>query len=178
MTTKRPRSATPLRRAAMAGMLLSLAIVTGGVLLPAGDAAGDGATSTSRPEDPGYTAGVKAIKAKDYAAAIPLLEGVVAKDGKNADAFNWLAYATRMNGAPAQAIPIYEKALAIDPKHKGAHEYIGEAHLTLDNLAKAKEHLARLNSLCFFPCSEYRDLKKAVEAYEASGGKVKPTSGW
>jgi hypothetical protein len=25
------------------------------------------------------------------------------------------------------------------------------------------------------PCSEYRDLKKAVEAYEKSGGKVKPT---
>jgi len=64
--------------------------------------------------------------------------------------------------------------LAIDPKHRGAHEYIGEAYLTLDNLAKAKEHLATINSLCFFPCSEYRDLKKAVEAYEKSGGKIKP----
>lgn len=48
--------------------------------------------------------------------------------------------------------------------------------MTLDNLAKAKEHLARLNSLCFFPCEEYRDLKKAVEAYEKSGGKTKPVA--
>ena len=40
-------------------------------------------------------------------------------------------------------MPIYEKALAIDPKHRGAHEYIGEAYLTLGNLPKAKEHLAR-----------------------------------
>ena len=34
---------------------------------------------------------------------------------------------------------------------------------------KAKEHLARLNSLCFLPCSEYTDLKKAIEQYEKSG---------
>jgi hypothetical protein len=41
---------------------------------------------------------------------------------------------------------------------------------------KAKEHLTRLDSLCFLPCSEYRDLKKAVEAYEKSGGKTKPAA--
>jgi hypothetical protein len=40
----------------------------------------------------------------------------------------------------------------------------------------AKQHLAKLDSLCLLPCSEYKDLKKAVEAYEKSGGKVKPTA--
>src|SRR5262245_14916528 len=123
-----------------------------------------------------YTAAVKAIKAGDFKKAIPLLQGVTAREPKNADAFNWLAYATRRNGDPAGSIPIYEKALAIDPKHKGAHEYIGEAYLTLDNLPKAKEYLGRLDKLCFFSCSEYRDLKKAVEAYETSGGRIKPTA--
>ena len=127
-----------------------------------------------RPEDPDYAAGVKAIEAGQYAAAIPLLQKVVARDGTNADAHNWLAYAMRRNGDPAGSIPIYQKALAIDPKHRGAHEYIGEAYLTLDNLPKAKEHLARLDKLCFFPCSQYKDLKKAVEAYESSGGRIKP----
>ena len=53
------------------------------------------------------------------------------------------------------------------------HEYIGEAYLMLGNLAKAKEHLAALDRLCFFPCSQYRDLKKAVEAYEKSAGSSK-----
>ena len=92
----------------------------------------------------------------------------------NADAYNWLAYAIRKNGDPAKSIAVYERALALDPKHRGAHEYIGEAYLALDNLPKAKEHLARLDRLCFFSCEQYRDLKKAVEAYEKSAGKVKP----
>jgi tetratricopeptide (TPR) repeat protein len=138
---------------------------------------GDTGGGSARVEDPDYTAGVKAIKAQQYSNAIGHLEKSVARDGQNADAYNWLGYAIRKNGEPAKSIPIYEKALALNPKHRGAHEYIGEAYLALDNLPKAKEHLSRLNALCFFPCSEYRDLKKAVDAYEKSGGKVKPTAG-
>ena len=126
------------------------------------------------PADPDYTAGVRAIKADRFAEAIPLLQRVVGRDPRNADAFNWLAYATRRKGDPAASLPLYEKALAINPKHRGAHEYIGEAYLMLGNVAKAKEHLARLDSLCFLPCSEYRDLKKAVEQYEKTG-KVSST---
>jgi tetratricopeptide (TPR) repeat protein len=127
-----------------------------------------------KPVDPDYTAGVRAIKANRYAEAITLLQGVVGRDARNADAFNWLAYATRRNGDPAASLPIYEKALAIDPKHRGAHEYIGEAYLMLGNVARAREHLARLDSLCLLPCSEYRDLKRAVEQYEKTG-KVSAT---
>ena len=166
-------------RGAVFSALLALAMLGAG--LPVVASADGGASDVmsrlpARPESPDYTAAVKAIKAGQYPTAIPLLEGVVARDGKNADAYNWLAYATRRNGDPAAAIPIYHKALGIDSKHRGAHEYIGEAYLALDNLAKAKEHLKRLDSLCFLPCSEYSDLKKAVEAYEKSGGKVKPTA--
>ena len=128
----------------------------------------------SKPIDPDYTAAVRAIKLDKFAEAIPLLQRVVGRDPGDADAFNWLAYATRRNGDPAASIPIYQKALAIDPKHRGAHEYIGEAYLMLGNVAKAKEHLKRLDSLCFLPCSEYTDLKKAVERYEKTG-KVSTT---
>jgi len=140
-----------------------------------GGGGGDAMMAPGRPVDPDYAAGVKAINAGEYPAAIRLLETVVARNGQNADAYNWLAYATRQTGEVTQAIPLYQKALALDPKHRGAHEYIGEAYLILGDLARAKEHLARLDSLCFFPCSEYRDLKKAVQAYEASEGRVRPT---
>ena len=109
-------------------------------------------------------------------ADIMLLDSVVARDNTNADAYNWLAYATRKNGDPAKAIPIYEKALTLDPKHRGAHVYIGEAYLMLGDLAKAREHLTSLNALCTFSCSEYRDLKKSIEAYEKNGGKSKPAA--
>ena len=126
-------------------------------------------TASSKPADPDYTAAVTAIKAEKFAAAIPLLEAVVQRDASNANAYNWLGYATRKTGNPAASIPLYEKALALDPKHRGAHEYIGEAYLMLGNLPKAKEHLARLDKLCFFSCEEYRDLKKAVDQYEKTG---------
>jgi tetratricopeptide (TPR) repeat protein len=136
-----------------------------------GGGGGDERANSSRatPEDAEYTAGVRAIKAERFAEAIPLLQRVVGRDAGNADAYNWLAYATRRTGNPAASIPIYQKALAINPKHRGAHEYIGEAYLMLGNVPKAKEHLARLNSLCFLPCSEYTDLKKALEQYEKTG---------
>ena len=119
---------------------------------------------------------MKAIKAGEFARAIPLLEAASGRDATNADAFNWLAYATRKNGDVAGSIPIYQKALALDPKHRGAHEYIGEAYLMLDDLGKAKEHLAVLDSLCLLPCSEYRDLRKAVQAYEKNGAARKPAA--
>jgi hypothetical protein len=35
------------------------------------------------------------------------------------------------------------------------------------NLPKAKEHLSQLDKLCFLPCSEHSELKKAVASYEA-----------
>ena len=158
----------------MVAAVLGIAVIGGAVPVAvhaAGGGGGGGDATPAKPQDPDYAAGVSAIKAGEYARAIPLLERSVARDGKNADAFNWLAYATRKNGDPAASIPIYEKALAIDPKHRGAHEYIGEAYLMLGDVAKAKRHLAALDSLCFFPCEEYRDLKKAVEGYEKQGKK-------
>ena len=170
---------TLLRRFALRGGLAIALLTLGlsGIASADGGGGGQGAIGIPvRPEDPQYTAAVKAIKAGEYAKAIPLLEGVTSRDGKNADAYNWLAYATRKNGNPSAAIPIYQKALAIDPKHKGAHEYIGEAYLMLDDLPHAKEHLKTLDSLCFITCEEFRDLKRAVEAYEKSGGKSKPTA--
>lgn len=123
--------------------------------------------SRGKPEDPDYTAAVRAIKADKYAEAIPMLQRVVGRDAKNADAFNWLAYATRRNGDAAAALPLYEKALAIDPKHRGAHEYIGEAYLMTGNLTKAEQHLAELQKLCSpIPCEESKDLQRAIDDYK------------
>jgi len=127
-------------------------------------------------QTPEYTAGVQAIESKNFARALDLLQVAVQRTPDDADAWNYLAYATRKNGDPAKSIPLYEKALALDPRHLGAHEYIGEAYLALDNLPKAKEHLKRLDRLCLLSCEEYRDLKKAVQAYENAHPQVKPAA--
>ena len=54
-----------------------------------------------------------------------------------------------------------------NPRHRGAHEYIGEAYLMANNLNKAEEHLAARQRICLIPCEEYEDLKKAVADYRA-----------
>ncbi len=159
-------------------MRLVEALLVVGLVMGTGSAAADpGKPSTPAvQEDPTYAEGVSAVKRGNYAEAIRLFETVIAKDDRNANAYNWLAYSTRQSGDAAKAIPIYQKALAIDPKHRGAHEYIGEAYLVLGDLPKAKEHLAMLDKLCFLPCEEYSDLKKAVRDYESSAGRVRPAS--
>lgn len=169
------------RRARLVGAGLAVvALVLAGVPTVQADGGGAGGGGASeapaRALDPAYEPAVRSIEKGEYARAIGLLEGVVVREPANADAQNWLAYATRQNGDAQKAIPIYEKALAIDPRHRGAHEYIGEAYLVLGDLDRAKQHLAQLDRLCFFPCSQYRDLKRAVEAYEKSGGQVRPTA--
>jgi len=149
------------RTAAFVALAAALALGPG----PAG-ADGDRTPGPRPGQDPAYTQAVSAIEAGQYRAAIPLLEGVVARDQRNADAYNWLAYAVRKDGDPARAIPIYQQALALDPKHRGAHEYIGEAYLMLGDVGSARQHLARLDALCVFGCAEYRDLKQAIDAFE------------
>src|SRR3546814_12755878 len=72
-----------------------------------------------------------AIDRKDWAAAVPLFQKVVAKDDKNADAYNWLGYALRNQGDYPNALIAYGRALAVNPKHRGAHEYLGEAYLKM-----------------------------------------------
>ena len=164
----------PRRRIAWLLVALLFLLLPAPALAAGGGGGGDGVRAKKQTAE--YTAGVQAIEAKDFARAITLLETAVQHTPDDADAWNELAYATRKSGEPAKSIPLYQKALALDPRHLGAHEYIGEAYLALDDLAKAKEHLARLNRLCLFSCEQYRDLKKAVESYEKSGGKVKPTA--
>ena len=62
----------------------------------------------------------------------------------------------------------YSTALRLNPDHRGAHEYIGEAYLMVKNLAKAEEHLRVLDRLCKLPREEKIDLQKAVETYKAA----------
>jgi tetratricopeptide (TPR) repeat protein len=105
---------------------------------------------------------------QDWAAAQAILKEAVQKDPGNADYHNLYAYAVRKGASPDMDLVFrhYNEALRIDPKHRGAHEYIGEAYLMVNNLPKAKEHLGALDKLCFFPCGEHTDLKKAIAEYE------------
>jgi Flp pilus assembly protein TadD len=130
-------------------------------------------TAAKPAADSNYARAKAMIEAKDYKGALPLLQQVVAKEPKNADAYNLLGYATRKSGDPNGSLQYYTQALQIDPKHLGAHEYIGEAYLMLDQPQQAEQHVARLDSLCVFGCAELRELKAALANYKAGR---KPTN--
>jgi tetratricopeptide (TPR) repeat protein len=106
---------------------------------------------------------------QDWTGAQSALREALDANPSNANYHNLYAYSLRKGGSPDMNLVFkhYNEALRIDPKHRGAHEYIGEAYLMVGNLAKAKEHLSALDKLCFLPCSEYNELKKAVAQFEA-----------
>ena len=133
-------------------------------------AAGGGDTNSSEAAaDPVIAAAQEANGRKDYAKSSEILRDALAKTPGNADYHNLYAYSVRKGANPNMDLVFkhYNEALRINPKHRGAHEYIGEAYLMVGNVGKAKEHLAQLDRLCFFGCAEYTDLKKAVADHEA-----------
>ncbi len=120
-------------------------------------------------QDSPLQAGRKAVTANEWQTAIGYLEKAVLLEPTNPDAFNLLAYSFRKQAIPnlPKAFENYRIALKLDPKHKGAHEYIGEAYLMDKKPAKAEKHLAILETLCGSKaCEEYEDLAKAIVKYK------------
>ena len=93
---------------------------------------------------------------------------MIAGDSQNADAWNFLGFSHRNLKSYDQALDAYQKALAIDPEHRGANEYLGELDLRTGDLAKAKERLEKQDDACIFGCEEFDDLKQAIKAFEAN----------
>lgn len=106
------------------------------------------------------------IAAGEFAGALGYLEAELKSKPDSADAWNLTGFASRKLGDYTRSEAAYDKALALDPKHKGALEYKGELYLTLGNLAGAEGLLARLNAQCSFNCKERDQLKKAIAEYK------------
>jgi len=155
------------------GVRLSGALLGLGVALLPATAVADPSDETPAEErvDADYAAGKAAILAKDWHAAIRSLSSAALRDTRNADIQNYLGYAYRQTGQLELAFTHYQRALQLNPRHRGAHEYVGEAYLIVNNLTKAEEHLAALQRICLIPCEEYEDLKKAVADYRRRVGK-------
>ena len=143
--------------------LLACGLLTQGALAAGGD-------DTAAPQDDYYVQAKKTIEAGDYKTAIMLLEQSVRRNPDNPDAWNYLGYSLRKSGRMEEALVKYRTALTLNPKHRGANEYLGELYLQMGELEKARERLEVLDDACFFGCEEYTTLKNAIEAYEAKTG--------
>ncbi len=149
----------------ISAVILALALGSGSAL-----AAGSSSDDSSSSQSSDYKKAVKLVKAQDFAGAEPLLAGVVQKDPKNADAWNYLGFTQRKLGKLDEAFASYNEALLIDPKHDGANEYLGELYLMTGDLAKAEAQLAVLDKNCTFSCTEYHELKDAIADFKKKQG--------
>ena len=116
--------------------------------------------------DPDVAAARQAHDRGDWKEAVARLQRAERRFPQDADLQNSLGYALRQMKDYDAAFRHYRKALQIDPRHRGAHEYIGEAYLLVGDLPSAEKHLAALRSICMLPCEEMRDLDKAIAEYK------------
>jgi tetratricopeptide (TPR) repeat protein len=115
--------------------------------------------------DPEFAAGKKALLAEDWDGAIAVLKFAALRDPRNADIQNYIGYAYRRLRQIGPAIGHYQQALMLNPRHRSAHEHLGEANLVLGDPAAAEQHLAHLEDICLIGCDEYDDLKRAIAGY-------------
>jgi tetratricopeptide (TPR) repeat protein len=139
--------------------LLGLSVTTS---LQAADTSPEPVVS-AKPDD--FAIGKKAVESKNWTAAVDSFKKAVAANPKNPDAHNMLGYSYRALNRFDESFAAYDKALAIDPKHKGALEYSGMGYLKTNQKAKAEVQLAKLKAICA-GCPETTSLAKAVDDYK------------
>jgi tetratricopeptide (TPR) repeat protein len=97
-----------------------------------------------------YQGAVRLINEAHYEDAIKTLYEAQAIVGPHPDILNYLGYAHRKLGKFDKAEDYYHQALALDPGHLGANEYLGELYL------------AKLDELCPFGCADREDLARLI----------------
>jgi tetratricopeptide (TPR) repeat protein len=145
---------------AVAGLAILATIPVGAWAMGSSD------TDDAAQPDP-YKQAKSLIDDDKYQEAIPVLQKLIKDKGAYADALNLLGYSYRKSGDANDALDYYNQALAMEPKHLGANEYMGELYLEMKQPDKAKERLAVLKSACG-NCEEYKELASKINQYVAS----------
>lgn len=102
------------------------------------------------------------IESEDWNGALAELEGAQTALPEEADVYNLMGYANRKLKRYGFALNHYRRALKLDPKHKGALEYLGELYVETGKLDLARETEQRLARLCPSGCEELDDLRAAI----------------
>ena len=146
--------------------LISVAITLGAMSLTTGAEPYEDNPSAAA-SDPDYAAGKAAMDQKNWPEAVKRFQQAALRDPESADLHNYLGFSYRNLKQMDLAFKFYKRSIQLNPRHRGAHEYIGEAYLMVNDLANAEKHLAALRNICLLPCEELADLEKAVKDYRA-----------
>ncbi len=132
-----------------------------------------GSSSSSSDTKSSYDKAVKLIKAakkyeidgkinkakKRYERALKFLVMSNKNKPNKADTLNYLGFTTRKLGDFENGEKYYLQGLAIDPKHKGINEYLGELYVATNRHNLAVERLEVLKGC---GCEEYDQLKAVI----------------
>lgn len=124
-------------------------------------------------DDELYKEAVSLIEGGQYIAALETLWSIGKRD--NPEVLTYIGYSTRKLGNVDGGIVYYKKALALDPNHNRAREYLGEGYLQKGDLESAKKQLSEISKRCGTDCREYRMLANAI-VHHVTG--VKPDDAW
>ena len=102
---------------------------------------------------------------KQYEKAQKLLIKSNESEPKNADTLNYLGFTTRKLGNFNLGEEYYLQGLAIEPKHNGINEYLGELYVVTNRMNLAKERLEVLRNC---NCEEFQELKEIIEGTKKS----------
>jgi tetratricopeptide (TPR) repeat protein len=100
-------------------------------------------------------------KQHNYEAGIAKLTGL--GHDEHPDVSTLIGYSSRKLGRYDDAKFWYEKALAADPNHARTWSYYGMWQAEQGNLLKARDYLAKVQSICGTTCREYAELKGVIE---------------
>jgi tetratricopeptide (TPR) repeat protein len=109
--------------------------------------------------DAAYLDAVAHINLADYDTALARLDRAALAFGPHPDVLTYIGFANRKSGRYEAALASYAAALAINPDHVGANEYLGEYHVERGDLDAARLQLARVEAVCAFGCPEAEELR-------------------
>ena len=115
-------------------------------------------------DDSLYEAGRGLAMAGRYGEAITVLGYVANKADPRV--LNYLGFSHRKSGRIQVGLGYYEEALRINPDYVLAREYLGEAYLTLGDLASAQDQLNEILKRCGKGCREYSQLSQELAKFE------------
>jgi tetratricopeptide (TPR) repeat protein len=113
-------------------------------------------------KDEDYAAALKAVAEKRWEDALARLRKAEVRNPDHADLQNLLGYSHRNLKQFDLSFKHYKRALEIDPRHRAAHEYIGEGYLMVGDVASAEKHAALLRGICLLGCEQLAGLEKAI----------------
>jgi tetratricopeptide (TPR) repeat protein len=124
-----------------------------------------GAASAEMSDAELFYAGYWLAKKGQYHEALAYLGFVQTKDER---VLTYLGFATRKLGDTEAALPLYARALEINPDYSVARAYLGEAFLSQGAPDKARAELAEIERRCGRICAAYADLAGHIARYEAA----------